>query len=100
MLEKRDGTSFVLGAIIGGFAAYYAVTHKEEIIEKVQKIEDKLNKNETFTSLKQKFESMTAKVQGMYDRFSGKDKDAEDSLDSLMNEIEMLKAQVERLSNK
>lgn len=93
---KNDGANFLLGALIGGFAAYYAIKHKDEIMERLSEIGEDfdLQNNEHLLNAKEKLgtfvQSVTSGVNSLVDDEKEKLK-AE--LDALKVEMAALRAQ-------
>lgn len=84
----KDGSiNFLLGAIVGGLGAYYILSHKDEIVNGLQELNDGLESGELAGAIKERVESF---VQGVGSAVSK---------ESLQAEIEALKAKLAELES-
>lgn len=97
-MNSNNSLSFILGAVLGGVATYYALKHQDEIIEKIHELEENLNldHNELIASAKHKLDQLTQNVQSTIGRFSGNEEKS-DEVASIMEELERLRAEVAAL---
>lgn len=97
-MNSNNSLSFILGAVLGGVATYYALKHQDEIIEKIHELEENLNldHNELIASAKHKLDQLTQNVQSTIGRFSGNEEKSEE-VASIMEELERLRAEVAAL---
>ncbi len=95
-MERNNTIGLVLGAILGGAATYYAYKHKDDIIGKINELEENLHfdHHELIHDAKEKLDSMTHSVQSTIERFRGHE-DADKA--SMMEELEALRAEIKAL---
>lgn len=104
-MEKKNTLTFLLGAIIGGAAAYYAYKHQDELLGGLHDLEESLNldNNELIEKTKAQFSQLSQNVQeaiGNYTQNSDdKSMSKEKELTSLMEELTRLRAKVEELKS-
>lgn len=104
-MEKKNTLTFLLGAIIGGAAAYYAYKHQDELLGGLHDLEESLNldNNELIEKTKAQFSQLSQNVQeaiGNYTQNSDdKSMSKEKELTSLMEELARLRAKVEELKS-
>lgn len=100
---ERNNTStigLVLGAIIGAAATYYAYKHKDDIIGKINELEDNLHfdHHELINDAKEKIDSLTHSVKSTIEGFK---EDIEvtkaDKIASMMEEVAILRAEIKAL---
>lgn len=101
-MERNNTIGLVLGAIIGGAATYYAYKHKDEIIGKINELEDNLHfdHHELINDAKDKLESLAHSVKTTIDGFK---EDVEtvkaDKIASMMEEVAILRAEIKALKS-
>ena len=104
-MEKKNALTFLLGAVIGGAAAYYAYKHQDEIVAGIQDLEGSLNldNNELIEKTKAQFAQLSQNVQnaigGYMDASSETSPTKEDEITTLMEEIQRLRAEVQTLKS-
>lgn len=103
-MEKNNTLTFLLGAVLGGAAAYYAYKHQDEILAGVQELEGSLNldNNELIEKTKAQFNQLSQNVQsaiGSYTGTSGETPQKESEMAVLMEELERLRAEVQALKS-
>ncbi len=103
-MEKNNALTFLLGAVLGGAAAYYAYKHQDDILAGIQDLEGSLNldNNELIEKTKAQFNQLSQNVQGAIQRYtdtSGEENDSikEDEITSLKEELNRLRAEVQAL---
>ena len=102
-MEKKNTLTFLLGAIIGGAAVYYAYKHQDELLGGLHDLEESLNldNNELIEKTKAQFSQLSQNVQeaiGNYTQNSDdKSMSKEKEFTSLMEELTRLRAEVEAL---
>ncbi|MDQ1299024.1 MAG: hypothetical protein QG558_1563 [Campylobacterota bacterium] len=103
-MEKNNALTFLLGAVLGGAAAYYAYKHQDEILEGIQDLEGSLNldNNELIEKTKAQFTQLSQNVQsaiGRYTDTSGETPQKENEIAALMEELERLRTEVQTLKS-
>lgn len=90
---KNDGANFLLGALVGGFAAYYAIKNKDEIMARLSEIGENfdLQNNEHLLNAKEKLDTFVQSVT------SGVNSLVDDEKERLQAEIDALKAEMAAL---
>jgi polyhydroxyalkanoate synthesis regulator phasin len=99
-MDRNNTIGLVLGAIIGGAATYYAYKHKDDIIGKINELEENLHfdHHELIHDAKEKLDSMTHSVQSTIERFKDHgDTDKADEIADMMKELATLRAEVQAL---
>ncbi len=99
-MDRNNTIGLVLGAIIGGAATYYAYKHKDDIIGKINELEENLHfdHHELINDAKDKLNSLTHSVQSTFERFKGDIEEIKaDKLASMMEELETLRAEIKAL---
>lgn len=99
-MNQNNTINFILGAAIGGVAAYYLVKHQDEIVNKIHELEGNLNigNNDFINKAKNKLDSLTQNIHSTIERFSGHDEsDNSHEIAAIMEEIEQLQAEVQAL---
>jgi polyhydroxyalkanoate synthesis regulator phasin len=104
MMEKNHALTFLLGAVIGGTAAYYAYKHQDEILAGIQDLEGSLNldNNELIEKTKAQFTQLSENVQSAIGRYTNSSDDSasnEDEIALLMEEVERLRLEVQTLKS-
>lgn len=103
-MEKNNALTFLIGAVLGGAAAYYAYKHQDEILEGIKDLEGSLNldNNELIEKTKAQFSQLGQNVQSAIQHYTDTASEAteslkEDEIASLKEELERLRAQVQTL---
>ncbi|HQS66480.1 MAG TPA: hypothetical protein PLM93_04745 [Sulfuricurvum sp.] len=96
-MEKNNALTFLLGAVLGGAAAYYAYKHQDEILTGIQDLEGSLNldNNELIEKTKAQFGQLSQNVQSAIQRYT--DTAGEDNHSLQEEEISFLKEELDRL---
>ena len=104
-MEKKNALTFLLGAIIGGAAAYYAYKHQDELLGGLHDLEESLNfdNNELIEKTKAQFSQLSQNVQEAIGNYTQNSDDEsmskEKEFTSLMEELTRLRAEVEALKS-
>ncbi len=101
MNDNHNLLSFVLGAAIGGAAAYYLFKHQDDIIDKIHELEENLNldHNALLEKAKNKLDTLTENVQSTIQRYThGEEKSSPEELTAIMEELSRLREEVKALS--
>lgn len=102
-MEKNNALTFLIGAVLGGAAAYYAYKHQDEILTGIQDLEGSLNleNNELVEKTKAQFNQLSQNVQAAIQRYTddvpSEPTAKEEDITSLMEELERLRAEVQTL---
>lgn len=103
-MEKNNALTFLLGAVLGGAAAYYAYKHQDEILQGIQDLEGSLNldNNELIEKTKTQFSQLSQNVQSAIQRYTDTASESNKSLEeediaALKEELERLRAEVQTL---
>lgn len=107
--DNNNLLSFVLGAAIGGAAAYYLFKHKDEIVEKIHdEITDKIHDleehlhfdhNALIEKAKHKLDDLAGNVQSTIQRYTHThEKASDEELAAIMEELARLREEVKALS--
>lgn len=104
MNNNTNLLSFVLGAAIGGAAAYYIFKHQDEIAEKIHEIEESLNidHNEWVEKAKLQLEKLTQSFQSTVERYAHHDTDEaakESEVSHIIEELNRLRSEVQALKS-
>ncbi len=102
MNQQNTLLSFVVGAAIGGAAAYYAFKHKDEILEKINDIEDNLHfdQHEWIEKAKDQLDHLTHTFQSAVQRYSHsstEETSKEDEIARLTEELNTLRQELQTL---
>jgi exonuclease VII large subunit len=101
MNQQNTLLSFVVGAAIGGAAAYYAFKHKDEILEKINDMEDNLHfdQHEWIEKAKDQLDHLTHTFQSAVQRYShpANDETKEDEIARLTEELNALRQEMQAL---
>lgn len=102
MMEKNNALTFLLGAVIGGAAAYYAYKYQDEILAGIQDLEGNLNleNNELIEKTKAQFNQLSQNVQNAIGSYTQTDEQPtlkDEEIASLKEELERLRTQVQTL---
>ncbi|MFA6189098.1 MAG: hypothetical protein WC680_07445 [Sulfuricurvum sp.] len=104
-MEKNNALTFLLGAVIGGTAAYYAYKHQDELIASISDLEGSLNldSNELIEKTKLQFNQLSQNVKTAiqdYTDTSAKPTAAkEEEIASLKEELARLRAEIKALNS-
>lgn len=103
-MEKNNALTFLIGAVLGGAAAYYAYKHQDEILTGIQDLEGSLNleNNELIEKTKAQFNQLSQNVQsaiGRYTDTSDETPQKDDEITALMEELARLRAEVQTLKS-
>ncbi|MDP3266352.1 MAG: hypothetical protein Q8M39_05955 [Sulfuricurvum sp.] len=105
-MEKNNALTFLLGAVLGGAAAYYAYKHQDEILAGIQDLEGSLNldNNDLIEKTKTQFNQLSQNVQSAIQRYTdtaseSNDPVNEDEIASLKEELARLRAEVQTLKS-
>lgn len=105
-MEKNNALTFLIGAVLGGAAAYYAYKHQDEIISGIQDLEGSLNldNNELIEKTKEQFNQLSQNVQSAIQRYTNSadesnDSVREDEISALKEELDRLRAEVQALKS-
>lgn len=93
--------SFIVGAAIGGVAGYMLFKHQDDIVEKLQDLEETLHidHNALIDKAKNQLDSLTQNVQSTIQRYTHSDeKPSADEIASIMEELARLREEVKALS--
>ncbi|MDP2076660.1 MAG: hypothetical protein Q8N01_01750 [Sulfuricurvum sp.] len=103
-MEKNNALTFLIGAVLGGAAAYYAYKYQDEIVEGIKDLEGSLNldNNELIEKTKVQFSQLSQNVQSAIQRYTDTASESneiisEDDIVSLKKELERLRAEVQTL---
>lgn len=97
-MNQNNLASFLLGTAIGGAAIFFALKHQDEIIDKINELENNLgvDHNDLISRAKYKLDALTQNVQSTIGRFSGSD-DINEEVQSLMDELTKLREEMAAL---
>jgi hypothetical protein len=103
-MDKNNALIFLVGAVLGGTAAYYAYKHQDEILAGIQDLEGSLNldNNELIEKTKAQFTQLSENVQSAIGRYTNSSDDSasnEDEIALLMEEVERLRLEVQTLKS-
>ncbi|MDY0116697.1 MAG: hypothetical protein RBR59_03860 [Sulfurimonadaceae bacterium] len=101
-MDKNNTIGLILGTIIGGALTYYAYKHKDDIIGKINELEDNLHfdHHELISDAKDKIESFTNSVKSTIEGFKGDVETVKaDKIASMMEEVALLKAEIKALKS-
>lgn len=107
--DNHNLLSFVLGAAIGGAAAYYIFKHQDEIVDKihdefVEKIHDleenlHIDHNALIDKAKNKLDALAGNIQSTIQRYTHSEEKAPDEeIAAIMEELARLREEVKALS--
>lgn len=100
-MEQNNMLSFIVGAAIGGVAGYMLFKHQDDIVEKLQDLEETLHidHNALIDKAKNQLDSLTQNVQSTIQRYTHSDeKPSADEIASIMEELARLREEVKALS--
>ena len=98
-MNQNNTASFILGALVGGVATYYAYKHKDEIIDKLQEIESNLNidHHEWVEKAKARLEKLTNSFQSTLQQYAHNDTEEtarEGEVGHIIEELNQLRAEM------
>jgi Skp family chaperone for outer membrane proteins len=107
--DNNNLLSFVLGAAIGGAAAYYLFKHKDEIIDKINdEIGDKIHTleehlhidhNTLIDKAKTRLDALAGNIQSTIQRYTkSEEKASDEEIAAIMEELSRLREEVKALS--
>ena len=99
-MEHNNMLSFIVGAAIGGVAGYMLFKHQDDIVEKLQDLEETLHidHNALIDKAKNQLDSLTQNVQSTIQRYTHSDeKPSADEIASIMEELARLREEVKAL---
>ncbi len=99
-MNQNNGLSLLVGALLGGVATYFAIKHQDDIMDKINDLEESMtfDRHELIESAKEKLESLTATAQATFQKYvhGSSEKPAED-MNTIMEELQRLRAEVDSL---
>lgn len=103
MNQNTNLLSFIVGAAIGGAAAYYLVKHQDEILDKIHDLEGNLNidHHEWIEKAKAQLEKLTQSFQTTVEKYTHTDSEEaakESEVAHIIEELNALRQEVQRLS--
>ncbi|MDP1784860.1 MAG: YtxH domain-containing protein [Sulfuricurvum sp.] len=104
-MERNNAIGLILGAVIGGTVAYYAYKHQDELLSSIHDLEESLNldSNELIEKTKAQFNQLSQNVQTAIQSYTdtptGKPTTQEERIDSLMEELTRLRAEIQTLKS-
>lgn len=103
MNQNTNLLSFVLGAAIGGAAAYYLFKHQDEILDKIHDLEGNLHidHHEWIEKAKTQLEKLTQSFQSTVERYTHSEAEEtakESELAHIIDELNKLRQEVQALS--
>lgn len=102
-MNQNNFASFVLGAALGGAAAYYLFKHQDEIMDKIHDLEENLNldRHALIDKAKAQLERLTQSFQSTVERYTHSDTDEaakESEVGHIIAELNRLREEVKSLS--
>lgn len=102
-MNQNNLATFLLGAVLGGAAAYYVFKHQDEIIDKIHDLEENLNldHHELIDKAKAQLEKLTQSFQTTVERYTHTDTDEaakESEVAHIIEELNRLRDEVQALS--
>lgn len=96
-MNQNNTIGLLLGAVIGGVAAYYAIKHQDEIIGKIHDLEDNIHfdHHELINSAKGKLDQLSDTLQSTIQRYTHIGE--KDEVAALMEELDRLREEVKAL---
>ncbi len=97
-MNQNNLASFLLGTAIGGVAVFFAIKHQDEILNKINELEENLgvDHNELISRAKNKLDTLTQSVQSTIESFSATD-DKNEEVQNIMDELAKLREEVAAL---
>jgi hypothetical protein len=101
-MNQNNTASFILGALVGGIATYYAYKHKDDIIGKIEEIESNLNidHREWIEKAKARLEKLTNTFQSTVQQYAHSDTEEtarEGEVGHIIEELNQLRAEMAAL---
>lgn len=101
-MNQNNTIGLLLGAVLGGVATYYAIKHKDDIIDKINDLEDNISfdHHELINSAKEKLDQLTNTLQSTIQRYTHSDEGSTDKADevaAIMEELNRLRDEVQAL---
>jgi len=102
-MNQNNLATFLLGAVVGGAAAYYVFKHQDEIIDKIHDLEENLNldRHELIEKAKAQLEKLTHSFQTTVERYTHSETDEaakESEVSHIIEELNRLREEVQALS--
>ncbi len=101
-MSENSLSNFLIGTAIGGVGVYYLLKHKDEIMEKIDQLEEeyKIDSDKIIQSAKEKLDALTKNIQSKLEEF--KDDAVEnknDSIDAIIEELNHLRKEVSKFKS-
>lgn len=100
-MNQNNTITLLLGAVLGGVATYYAIKHQDDIIDKINELEDNLNidHNALINNAKGKLDQLTGSLQSTIGRYtqSGNESEKENEIAAITEELNRLRDEVQAL---
>ncbi|MGZ5208826.1 MAG: hypothetical protein ACXWB0_07395 [Sulfuricurvum sp.] len=101
-MNQNNAVTLFIGAVVGGVATYYAIKHQDDIINKINDLEDNLSfdHHELISSAKGKFDQLTNTLQSAIQRYTHSAEGSSDKADevaTIMEELNRLRDEVQAL---
>lgn len=101
-MNQNNLVSLLLGAAIGGAAVYYTLKHQDEILDKINELEEGLHidRDELIANAKNKLDQLTNTLQSTIGRYMESDENTTEKADeiaSITEELDRLRAEVQAL---
>ncbi|MDD5359393.1 MAG: hypothetical protein PHI79_01915 [Sulfurovaceae bacterium] len=96
-MNENSYIKFLLGTVIGGLGAYYALKHQDEIMDKIHQLEEeyKADSDKFVESAKDKLHALTKSIQSKLEEFRGDAiENKNESIDAIMEELNHLRKEV------
>lgn len=103
-MAKGDLLSFILGAAAGAAATYYVIKHQDEIVEKIEELEQRFNIDHTELAGKAKaqFEKLSTAFSAAIEKYSGMIKGGtttEEQKVQIIQELDRIRNEVQTLAS-
>ncbi len=101
-MSENSLIKFLLGTAIGGVGVYYAIKHKDEIMEKINQLEEeyKIDSDKIVQSAKDKLDALTKNIQSKLEEFKGDAaENKNDSIDVIIEELNHLRKEVSKFKS-
>jgi len=98
-MNQNNAVTLFLGAVLGGVATYYAIKHQDDIINKINDLEDNLSfdHHELINSAKEKLDKLTNTLQSTIQRYTHSAEGGSDEAAAIMEELNRLRDEVQAL---
>lgn len=99
-MDKNNTLGFLLGAALGGVVAYYALKHQDEILNTINNLDENfdLEHNTLINQAKAQLEQLTQNVKAAITQSAETFSSSQTKeTNALLEEIDRLRAEVERL---